>query len=988
MDISHYIAPGYSYSDFLKSYKAKESKGYFCYDYLKSTNVLNENKLPPYDAFYSKLKAFNVLEHEHIEWRKRKGVVLRTSDDNVLKKTELSHQTLSYLNLDFSQRCAHCTTSPCSCAIEPNTGIENYRDLSLVWKEKGMKTLKDFLIYYNLKDVQPFVEAVENLQQFYIKEKIDLLKDTISVPGAARKLLFRNPEAKFALFDHDNEDLFVKIKQNIFGGPAIVYSRYMSENQVLKDNPNILCQNIVGYDSNSLYPFSLAQEMPCGAFVRRLKTNRFKPIIQEKYLSMYIWMDGLSELRGIQIKHKLNSGKEHYIHGFYVDGIYKKEVFEYYSCYYHGCQKCYDKEKANKTDKWKSRQKNRLQRTLLRKLYLEHLGYKVTEIFECDFKQQFGNSIQSIKNTYLPVFYQKHKGEISKDTIIKAILSGDIFGIAEVDITVPERWNNLFSTSRSPYEYFKEFSPIFCATEVDMKSIGPHMTEHLKAFQLSLRPRKLLIGGMKAEKIMLSTPLLQWYLKHGLEITELYEVIEFSGKKCFEPFVDRVTEARRAGDRDSDIKLLSETMKLISNSAFGSCIMNKANFSNIKFVNGECSAKLEVNKPQFRKLVELDDDIFEIEAAKDRIRFDVPIQIGFFVLNYAKLRMLQFYYDFLCKFSSPELFECIQMDTDSLYLGIAGPDLESIILPEKKYQYDSLVYKSCFESPLKASGEIFLPRKCCEKHILFDKRTPGLMKIESEGKSMFALCSKTYVLKNKKGFKLSCKGVNKKLVQDPHSIMQQVLSNQKPIPGAVKGFRLKGNNIFTYTQNRIGFNYFYCKRQVLADGIHTIPLDICLTPWAFEHRFLIKESTLNPLALSFPFKVSYKSHIFSNIEQYLAFRLLLFHGQETKALEVRSASLFTTRNIVKQIQKHDSWYGIVDEILEEILTIKLKHCKAFETVLKQTQAKHLIYVHKDRYLGSGLTYQLTMVTKTKHFPGHNKIGLQLEQLRTTLTHHS
>ena len=82
---------------------------------------------------------------------------------------------------------------------------------------------------------------------------------------------------------------------------------------------------------------------------------------------------------------------------------------------------------------------------------------------------------------------------------------------------------------------------------------------------------------------------------------ELFEVIEFSPLKCFKGFVDRATEARRAGDKNSNTSLLSETMKLISNSAFGSTTMDKFNFSDICYVNGSTSAKIEVNKPQFKK---------------------------------------------------------------------------------------------------------------------------------------------------------------------------------------------------------------------------------------------------------------------------------------------------------------------------------------------------------------------------------------------------
>ena len=36
--------------------------------------------------------------------------------------------------------------------------------------------------------------------------------------------------------------------------------------------------------------------------------------------------------------------------------------------------------------------------------------------------------------------------------------------------------------------------------------------------------------------------------------------------------------------------------------------------------------------------------------------------------------------------------------------------------------------------------------------------------------------------------------------------------------------------MFTYTQERRGFSYLYCKRKVLDDGIHTVPLDITLCP--------------------------------------------------------------------------------------------------------------------------------------------------------------
>ena len=53
------------------------------------------------------------------------------------------------------------------------------------------------------------------------------------------------------------------------------------------------------------------------------------------------------------------------------------------------------------------------------------------------------------------------------------------------------------------------------------------------------------------------------------------------------------------------------------------------------------------------------------------------------------------------------------------------------------------------------------PRTDTPEHKAYDKRTPGLFKVEWEGKSIIGLCSKTYYCFGAKD-KFSCKGVNKK----------------------------------------------------------------------------------------------------------------------------------------------------------------------------------------------------------------------------------
>ena len=69
---------------------------------------------------------------------------------------------------------------------------------------------------------------------------------------------------------------------------------------------------------------------------------------------------------------------------------------------------------------------------------------------------------------------------------------------------------------------------------------------------------------MKGEKVLLATPLLKWYLEHGLEVPKVHQVIEFTPKPCFKPFGDAVSEARRTGYADPSKAIIADTMKLVS----------------------------------------------------------------------------------------------------------------------------------------------------------------------------------------------------------------------------------------------------------------------------------------------------------------------------------------------------------------------------------------------------------------------------------------
>ena len=101
----------------------------------------------------------------------------------------------------------------------------------------------------------------------------------------------------------------------------------------------------------------------------------------------------------------------------------------------------------------------------------------------------------------------------------------------EVDIRVPEHFK----------EKFSEVCPIFKNTEITRDDIrDDFMKAYAEEHNIMTQPRRSLIGSMKGDKILLAIPLLKWYLDHGLEVTKVHQVVEFSPKPCFKPFGDAV----------------------------------------------------------------------------------------------------------------------------------------------------------------------------------------------------------------------------------------------------------------------------------------------------------------------------------------------------------------------------------------------------------------------------------------------------------------
>ena len=190
------------------------------------------------------------------------------------------------------------------------------------------------------------------------------------------------------------------------------------------------------------------------------------------------------------------------------------------------------------------------------------------------------------------------------------------------------------------------------------------------------------------------------------------------------------------------------------------------------------------------------------------------------------------------KFLPDNAYKLIEMDTDSSYFALSTKSLEEAVRPEIRDEFYAS-YRDWFPSPacdehydkfveVKTARREWTPLSCCKARSKHDKRTPGLFKTEFEGTGAVALCSKTYICWNDRETKISCKGIQKarNIANLTRENYKRVIKSQTPGKGINKGFRSVDGVMYTYEQERAGLSYFYGKRQVLADGTSTIPLDL------------------------------------------------------------------------------------------------------------------------------------------------------------------
>ena len=164
---------------------------------------MQNTELPPYDDFYSKFQSCNPLEAEYMDYV------------DLLKCGLTREQAIVQLKL----------------SKPPLTGIESYQYLQQIWKQEQISSFKNFLRWYNNKDVVPILEAMQKNNAFHRDKDIDMVKLGCILLNLANNCSHKSTDAKSYPVTEGDKNFLEKIREVVVGGPSIVFEQLLMNTQ-------------------------------------------------------------------------------------------------------------------------------------------------------------------------------------------------------------------------------------------------------------------------------------------------------------------------------------------------------------------------------------------------------------------------------------------------------------------------------------------------------------------------------------------------------------------------------------------------------------------------------------------------------------------------------------------------------------------------------------------------------------------------------------
>ena len=198
----------------------------------------------------------------------------------------------------------------------------------------------------------------------------------------------------------------------------------------------------------------------------------------------------------------------------------------------------------------------------------------------------------------------------------------------------------------------------------DMKTIKP---------ENYTKSKKLICDWTDKKKYLIRYRMLKFYVRHGMIVEKIHEIISFKQSKWLESYISFNTQKRNKAKSDFE----KDFFKLLVNAAFGKFLENVRNRLGLELIKKDNIKKIitQQSKLTFNGIQKSYEKYDSFTFKKNEIVMDKAIYVGFAILELSKLHMYETYYDTLQPYFGQENLQLHYIDTEGMILSMKTKDI-------------------------------------------------------------------------------------------------------------------------------------------------------------------------------------------------------------------------------------------------------------------------------------------------------------------------
>ena len=184
------------------------------------------------------------------------------------------------------------------------------------------------------------------------------------------------------------------------------------------------------------------------------------------------------------------------------------------------------------------------------------------------------------------------------------------------------------------------------------------------------KSKKLISDWTDKKKYLIHYRMLKFYIRHGMIVEKIHEIISFKQTKRLESYNSFNTQKRNKAKNEFE----KDFFKILVNAAFGKFFRNRLELELIKKDNIKKIIHQQ-SKLTFDGIKKSYENYYSYTFKKNEVVMDKAIYVGFAILELSKLHKYETYYDTLQPYFSRENLQLHYIDSDGMILSMKTKDI-------------------------------------------------------------------------------------------------------------------------------------------------------------------------------------------------------------------------------------------------------------------------------------------------------------------------